>query len=324
MPLQRHRSIVLALAVACGLAAATSAEVVDQVVANVDKEVILLSDIMMELGPQIRDIRTQSANEQEFRAAMDRQIRATLEQAIENRILLREAQLAGLEVEDAAVEKRLEDYKKLYPSNEEFMRELEAAGETLTELRSRLKKQMLARGMAVRKMKELESGIVISESDVAQFYQDNKSSFEHPERVRCAQIFLPATTAQERDTVRARLEQLREEVIDGADFADLAIEHSQAPGAQDGGLIGWVVRGDLVAPLDDAVFSLNEGEISEVIETPQGFHLLKVEKKEGSGLATLDEARREIEPKLRAAGAAEKYKKWMADLRKRSRVQIFI
>ena len=94
--------------------------------------------------------------------------------------------------------------------------------------------------------------------------------------------------------------------------------------AEDGGIIGWVQRGDLKGPLDEAAFALGEGEVSGAIETEEGFHLVKVEKKEAAGLATLDDARKDIEPELRRAAAGEKFKKWMEDLRKRSKVQVFI
>lgn len=205
------------------------------------------------------------------------------------------------------------------------MEEIEAAGETVTDLKARLKKQMLARTMAVQKMREFEKDIVVSESDVAQYYEDNKEKFQHPERVRCSQIFLPASNdLAEREKVRAQAEQLKAEIDSGADFGELAIEHSKAPGAEDGGIIGWVQRGDLVGPLDEAAFSLSEGQVSAVIESDQGFHLLKVDKKEAAGQATLDDVRKEIEPELRRAAAAEKYKRWIEDLRKRSRVQVFL
>jgi parvulin-like peptidyl-prolyl isomerase len=315
--------LVLTLIALSGTGA--SADIVDQVVANVDTEVILLSDIMMELGPQIADLRRDATNEEAFNKAVQDKVRATLDQAIENRILLREAQLAGLSVDDATVEKRLEEYRKLYDSNEEFLRELETAGETMSDLRTRLRKQMLARTMAMRKMTEFENGVVVSESDVAQYYDDRKDDFRHPERVRCAQIFVAAPAdSGVRAIAKARLEQLRDEVVSGTEFAELAIEYSQAPGAEDGGIVGWVQRGDLVKPLEDAAFGLEPGQLSEIIETDSGFHLLTIDKKEPAGLATLDEARKEIGPLIRTQAAAERYQKWIDELKKRSRVRVFI
>ncbi|MCC6699043.1 MAG: peptidylprolyl isomerase [Candidatus Hydrogenedentes bacterium] len=317
---------VLGLALAFSVfAGIVRSETVDQVVANVDTEVILLSDIMAELGPQAGELRRNAANEEEFNKALQDKIRATLEQAIENKILLREAQLAGLVVDDDTVEKRLEEYKKLFDSNEAFLKELENAGETLSDLRSRLRKQMLARTMAVRKTRELEDGIVVSESEVAQYYEDHKSDFSHPERVRCYQIFIaaPADAAQ-RAVAKARLEQLRDDIDAGSEFGELAVQYSEAPGKEDGGVIGWVERGDLVKALEDTAFGLEPGQISGVVESDSGFHLLTIDKKEDAGLATLDEVRKDIEPLIRSEAASVQYKKWMDELKKRSRVRVFI
>ena len=314
--------LVLGFSVLFGVA---HAETVDQVVANVDTEVILLSDIMIELGPQVGELRRGAANEEEFNKALQDKIRSTLEQAIENKILLREAQLAGLAVDDDTVEKRLEEYKKLFDSNEAFLKELESAGETMSDLRTRIRKQMLARTMAVRKMREFEEGIVVSESEVSQYYEDHKNDFSHPERVRCYQIFIaaPADAAQ-RDVAKARLEQLRDDIDAGSEFGELAIQYSEAPGKEDGGIIGWVERGDLVKALEDTAFGLEPGQISGVVESESGFHLLTIDKKEAAGLATLDEVRKDIEPLIRSEAAGVHYKKWMDELKKRSRVRVFI
>lgn len=307
---------------ALGLANGSAwADVVDRVLASVDKEVILLSDVMMELGPYIPDIRAAASNEEEYNRLLDQRVRATLEQAIDNKILLRQALLAGLEVKDDVVERHIEDLKK----TEGFQEYLEASGETLSELRARLRKNLLARKVAYDKTQEFAKTVVVSEADVAQYYQDHKSEFERPERLRVRQIFLSAPAApRERAVARARLEQLIEELQAGADFASLAQVHSMAPGAEDGGIIGWVTRGDLDRRLEDAVFGLPEGGVSDVIESEYGMHLVKVDRREEAGLTGLEEVRREIEPILRAQEAAQRYQKWIADLRNRSQVRVFL
>ncbi|MBN2312090.1 MAG: peptidyl-prolyl cis-trans isomerase [Candidatus Hydrogenedentes bacterium] len=314
-----------------GLGAATArAELVDQVVATVDTEVILLSDIMAELGPEIRDLRVTAESEQAFNQAVDKRIRATVDQAIESKILYREAQLAALDIDDDIIEKQFQELKKLYPSHEEFLKELEASGESMSDLRERLRKQFLARAMAARRMDQLEKEVVISESEVAQYYHDHQEDFSRPERARCRQIFLPLEEGVSPDIVRARMEEVKREVAAGASFAELAEAFSKAAGAEDGGIIGWVVRGetpgqgDLVEALEKAVFATEEGGITDIVQTDFGFHLVKVEKREEAGLASLDEVRKEIEPRLRTQAAGERYKKWIAELRKRSRVRTFI
>lgn len=301
------------------------AEILDKVLASVDTEVILLSDVMTELAPYLMELRRTAPSEAEFDVRVDEQVRATLQQAIDNKILLREAQLAGLKVSDDLIEQRLAELRKLYPSEDAFHRELEASGETMSELRSRLRKQVLAYKMSVDKREALARAVSVSESDVAQYYQDHRAEYERPEEVRVRQIFLGAPAdADQRALVRARMEQLIEELALGADFAELAKAHSEAPGAVEGGVIGWVKRGDLQESLEEVVFSLPVGEVSGIVETENGLHLLRVDARRAPGLRTLDEVRTEIEPALRAQEARKLYDKWMADLRKRSRVRVFL
>ncbi len=306
------------------------AETVDQVLASVDVEVILLSDVLMEIGPEINAMRQQASNAEEFRALMDARIRETLEQSIDSRILLREALLAGLTIDEAEADRRIEKFKNSYPSIEEYLNDLEKAGITESEMRERFIKQQKARSMAAIKMRELEEEVVVSESEVAQYYYDHQDQFSQQERARCRQIFMPKTGNAEDDAIsRARLEELIADLEAGADFADLAIRYSQGPAAADGGAMGWVVKsgpdvdGDLIPALEQAVFELKTGEWTDVIETEGGFHILKVDEYLESGEATLDEVRKDIGPLLRSEAAALRFEKWLAELRKRSRVQVF-
>lgn len=314
---------ILLLASVFSIPGAGHAETVDQVMASVGTEPILLSEVMAEIAPQIRDLRARARNEAEFTQAADELVGAALEQAIENKILLREAMLAGIEIDEDTVNKRLQEVRALYPSSEEFMKDLQQAGETMGDLRERLRKQLMARSMAVRKRRQFEREITVTESEVAQYYQDNRRDFDRPERARVRQIFIESEDgADARAVARARIDELKKELDAGADFQALAKAHSQAPGADEGGIIGWVVRGDLVAVLEQAVFSLPEGGVSGVLESPGGFHILQIEQREEAGQATLDEVRREIQPILRDRAAGERYRKWMAELRKQSRVKV--
>lgn len=330
--MNRTASMLIACLVFALVAAGPArAAVVDQVVATVDTEAILLSEIMAELQPEIQEMQAQAPDAQTFTRALDERVRKTVDQAIESKILYREAAIAGLEIPEDVVEERLQELKKLYDTNEAFLQDLEKAGETVGDLRVRLRKQMLARAMGMRKMNDLEKSVVVSESDVAQYYQDHQDEFTRPDRVRCRQIFLPKEAGgPEPAVIRARLEEITKDLEAGASFAELAEAFSQGAGAKDGGLIGWVVRGaetgkgDLVKPLEDVVFATGEGALTGIVETDYGFHLVKVEKKESAGLASLEEVRKEIEPILRRQAAGELYDKWMAELRKRSRVRRFL
>lgn len=313
---------IMAFALAAGQA---GAELVDAVVASVDKEVILRSELLDEIAPLLATLQSTGVSGQEAAADAEKALREALDQAIERKILYRQAQLAGLEVPEKDVEERLNKIKKQYASQDDFLKLLEEAGETISDFRDRLRKQIMAISMGMRKRQEFEKEAVISEAEVSQYYTDHASEFARPERVRLRRIFLSADKdAQARALVKARIEALRDELLLGADFATLAREHSSGPDAAEGGLVGWVVRGDLVPELENAAFTAESGAISDIVETEWGFHLLKVEVHEQAGQAAYEEVRTEIEPRLRAHYADERYRKWMEELRKRSRVRVFI
>jgi parvulin-like peptidyl-prolyl isomerase len=223
------------------------------------------------------------------------------------------------------LDKQIEDIRKRYKSNEEFLKVIEDAGETMSDFRERIRKHMLAAIMGIRKHEEFKKDAVISEADVAQYYQDNKEKFSHPDRARVRRIFLSAgSTAEDRARTLARLEEIRQEIEAGADFAQLAQSLSNGPEAKEGGMMGWVKRGDLDRTLEEAVFSLPEGGVTGVLESSFGYHIFKVTKKEAAGVLSFEEARKEIEPALRDDRAQERYDKWMDELRKRSQVRVFV
>lgn len=306
------------------LAAAASASVVDAVVATVGNEVILMSEVMEDVEPIVPELRQAAQSEAQFTLEMRRAMQEALDQAIEFKILFRQAQLAGLQVEDSHIEQRLAEVRRRYPSEAAFQDALRDAGESMSDIRERLRQQTMAIGMGFQKRRQLEREVTISQADVEQYYRDNLESFRKRERVLLRRVFLGASTPEARAQARARLEVVRDEVALGASFGELARQHSEGPEAEQGGRVGWVERGDLVVALEDAAFALAPGQTSGIIDTDFGCVLLLVEDREEAGIASLDEVRTEIEPVLRARGADEQYRAWMAELRQRSRVRVFL
>jgi len=315
--------MIFGLGVAVLASASTFAVTVDAILATVDKEAILRSDLIQEIGPLINDLRATYSGA-DLEREIERASQEALERAIENRILYREAIAAGAKLEDAQVEERIERIRSQYPSAEEFNKALESAGETMSDFRERVRKQVIAMSYAAVKRREFQREAVITETDIAQYYQDHQSEWDRPERVKVRRIFLDvAQDAEARATATARLEALREELELGANFAELAAEHSKGPEAAQGGLVGWVSRGDFVAALDEALFALPEGGVSGVLNTEFGVVLLKAEEKEEAGQADLQEMRTEIEPLLRDQYALKRFDGWIKELRKKSLVQVF-
>ena len=303
----------------------SQADIVDQIAATVDTEVILYSDLMNEITPALQEVQAKAPTKEAFERERDKIVREALDTAVERKILYREALLAGIEVKDKDIEERLNKIIEGYNNVEEFRRALEEAGENMSDFRESLRKQIMAITFGTMKRKNFENEVVISDAEVRQYYQDNESEFSRPERVKVRRIFLSAGSGEEaRGKVKARLEALAEEIRLGADFGELAKEHSEGPDAAENGLMGWVAKGDLVPELESVVFDLPEGGVSGVVETQWGFNLLRVDQKEGAGTASFEEARTDIEPMLRAKYADEHYRKWINELRKRSRVRVYL
>ncbi|MBI3118955.1 MAG: peptidyl-prolyl cis-trans isomerase [Candidatus Hydrogenedentes bacterium] len=312
-------------ATACFCTSPASAALVDGVVATIDNEVILHSDIVQDAGPVLQELQARAASQEQFKQEADKALREALDQAIERVLLFRQAQLAGMQVTDEQVEERLARIKQDYASDQEFQKMLEEAGETMGELRETVREQVMALSMAHAKQEQFSKEAVVSEAEMRQYYQDHQADFTKPERVNVSRIFLPAgSDAQERTKARAQLEALKEELALGADFAELAKKYSKGPDAESGGLVGWISRGDFVGPLEDAAFSLSAGGLSEVIETDFGYTLLRINEKSEAGTGSFDEVRTEIEPILRQNYTTERYTKWVDELRKRSRVMIYL
>jgi parvulin-like peptidyl-prolyl isomerase len=319
------RSLIASAALILMLTPQAGAELVDGIVATVDTEVILHSDLMSEAGPFLAELRTQGLSQEQMEREARKIMREALDQAIEQRILYREGLLAGLNIPDDLIEERLNRIRRQYGAQAEFDKMLQEMGATVSEFREQLKKQMIAIAFGMRKRDEFQKDAVVAESDLRQYYQDNIDEYMRPKRVRAYRIFLAAGDGpEERARVRARLESLRDEIALGASFSSLAEAHSEGPDASGGGLIGWVMPNDLVPELDNVLFSLDIGQVSQPTETEFGYHLLMVEAKEEAGMASFSEVRNEIEPILRAKYAEERYSKWIAELRKRSRVRVFL
>jgi len=304
-------------------------EVIDQVLAVVDGDPILQSDLNSLIADEF-EYRLQQAGQRNAQDLYQELLRDALDEAIDNKILLRLArQRVGmnpnLAISDEEIDESIREIQKNYENLDAFYSDLEESGQTMNDLRQIVRENIMARRMALGIRRSFEQEAMVTESDVAQYYEDNIDEFRHPERVRLRQIFLEAGEDEgERAKVRGRMEQLREELEAGADFSELAKAYSEAIGAEEGGLIGWTAPGDLVGELNDAAFALEAGEISGVIESRGGFHILKVDERQDAGLAELEEVRTEIEPLIRTQKADERYRDWIAERREESRVQVFL
>ncbi|MEW6517598.1 MAG: SurA N-terminal domain-containing protein [candidate division FCPU426 bacterium] len=149
--------------------------------------------------------------------------------------------------------------------------------------------------------------VEIPETQIEEYYQYHRAEFDQPEEVAASHILVRTSanaTEEEKLTAKLKLENLRNEIVKGKDFAEMAREHSDDPGsASKGGDLGYFKRGAMVKPFEEAAFKLKAGELSAPVETPFGYHLIKVTGRKEAKPSTLAGVRSQIVERLKNAEA---------------------
>ncbi len=158
----------------------------------------------------------------------------------------------------------------------------------------------------------LASQVSISDEDARKEYEAHKDKFGAPEQRRARHILIDApkdAPADKRTAAKARAVTLLQQVKAKPDsFADIAKANSQDPGsAPQGGELGFFARGAMIKPFEDVAFTLKSGEISDVVETDFGYHIIQLEEIRGGGQKSFDEVKTQIVDELKRTGAAKKF-----------------
>ncbi len=150
--------------------------------------------------------------------------------------------------------------------------------------------------------------VQISPKEIEDYYQNNKEKFGQPKKVKVRHILIKAEGKDAEVTAKAKekAESIRKEAAEGKDFAKLAKQYSEDPGTKDrGGELGYISKGMVVPEFEEAAFSLKAGEISAVIQTPYGFHILKVDDVQEARTEPLEKAKDQVDALLRNRKARE-------------------
>lgn len=142
----------------------------------------------------------------------------------------------------------------------------------------------------------------LDEGQVEQYYQENKENYQTPEQRRASHILFKVAesdSAEQKAAQRKKAEDILKQLQEGADFAALATEFSEGPSKTRGGDLGLFPRGAMVPSFDEAVFSMEEGALSEIVETPFGFHVIKLTEIQPATTRSLEDVRAAITDELK-------------------------
>lgn len=235
---------------------------------------------------------------------------ADKQDSIELRILASKA-AANVVVPSATVKNRLDEIRKRYPSEDEFAHDMEGHGLTEGEL-----EKAVERDLHIEAVLEKVASVIapISPVDAEIYYHLHPEAFDRPEVRRLRHILITFNNPQQKIKAMATLVSLRSKLKNAEKFAAAALQHSQCPTAMEGGMLGLVKRNQLYAELEPAAFGLSEGEISEVLESPIGLHILRCDEILPSGMLPFPEVCTRIIERLTDKRRREAQQQWIKDL----------
>lgn len=210
-----------------------------------------------------------------------------LEQIINYELLFQQAKKEKVKISKGDINLEIDKIKDSFSSPEEFNEVLKANKLTLTQLKDDIKRQLMIQYI----LEEAKNKINITDYELLEYYNKNKESFFESEKVHARHI-LVETEEEAKNIIR----QLNEGIID---FAELAKEKSICPSAENGGDLGFFARGQMVKEFEDVAFSLKPGEISDIVKTEFGYHIIKSEEKKEEHSPSFEEVKDQINSILR-------------------------
>jgi peptidyl-prolyl cis-trans isomerase C len=210
-----------------------------------------------------------------------------------------------MKVPDADVDKEVQKIRAGYPDDLSFRRSLASENMSFSEWRESLRYSLIERAFFAKLREKIKNP---SEDEIKKYFEENRALFRKKERVSLRQIVVDE---------ESKAEILKTE-IKTKDFATIAKKYSNAPEAKNGGLVGWVERGTV--DFFEPAFLLPVGGTSQIIQSPFGYHILRVEKKLPASAGSLDDARPDIIKTLVARREQAEFVSWMDGQIRSSRI----
>lgn len=317
-----YKMIGLSILFVMLMAVTAAGEVTDKIIAVVNDEIITQKEFNELFEPYRQRIEeTYKGNDKE--GVIKQTKEAMLQRLIDNLLIEYEAKKRGVGIKDEEVMNVLKDM--LVRQNigmEDFMKKLEKEGNSLASVKKEIKGQ-LTRMKLMRW--EVKSKIIVSDQEIGEYYNQHRDEYEGREAVRLKQILLlipPNADKAMKVKIKENAAKIQKKAINGESFDALAAQYSQGPAAAQGGDLGFIEKGGIIPEMETVAFNMPPGQVSPVIESSVGFHIIKVIDKRGAGLKSIAVVRQEIKAKLEDEKLEKKYDEWISEVRKRSHIEI--
>ena len=255
----------------------------------------------------------------------DRVYRGVLDDMIAYRLLVQEVKARKIIVPESDIDAQIAQIRGQFQTDAQFQQALTMQKMTLAAVRDDARSEL-----GVEKLVETEIAgkIAVTPEAVTDFYQKNQDKFQQGARVRASHILIavPDTAdAAAKQQAKTKAEAVLKDLKGGKDFAAAAKESSQDPGsAPSGGDLGFFEQGQMVPPFEQAAFALKPGAMSELVESPFGFHIIKVAEKQDARVVPLEEAKPKIDEFLSGQNRQTQTQAFVSTLKAKAKIEILI
>src|SRR3989454_954851 len=314
------RAVLTAILLFIGSNLFAQAKTIDEIIAWVNTDIILKSEYELRKAAIRNDLaepapRGRGLQGTQLEQAFNDAQKILLRDLIDETLLLQQAKDMGLNA-DLEVIKTMEQLRqeRKLGSLDDLEKAIVAQGFSVDEFKQNIKTRYLTSQVLQR---EVYGRVVVTTEEMRKYYDANIKNFNRPAgiRVREISIYTENRGPDEIESQRKKIEEALAAVKKGDNFAEVAAKYSESQSAQEGGDLGFFVKGELAKPLEDVASSLEKGQVSDVITLNGAFMILKVEDKHEGGTLPFELAQKEIQDILWAQGVQPKIREYLTKLR---------
>ncbi|HET9844928.1 MAG TPA: peptidyl-prolyl cis-trans isomerase [Nitrospira sp.] len=286
----------------------SAAKIEDRIAAIVNSDLIMLSEVRRELAPERERLEKHYRGEELSRRLQMAEAMA-LTTMIERRLQLQEAKARSVEVADQEVKQAV---KQLVQQGEKIDEQDPVSTNSVRDQLTLLK--VVDR--------EVRSGVMVADPEMKRYYQEHRDRFALPEEYTLSQILIKPRSPDDVADAKAKGREVTALLKQGESFEDLALRYSDGPTASRGGRLGLVRQGELLPAIERGVSTLVPGGISDVIESPEGLHIVRLDDKKPKQFRPFEEVRQEIQALVFQQKSEDMFQSWLADLKNKAYIEI--
>ena len=250
-------------------------------------------------------------------------LRTEVVEGLVRRELLYQEAKGKVKVTEPEIDAEVKKLKEQYPREGDFSSALAAMNISPSSLRAQVE-----RALAIQKeIDAYAAKVPVDDKEIWAYYDRNRASFRVPEQVRASQILItcdPSWDQAKKAAARKKIEDLKVKLKAGQDFESLARTYSEDPSSSKGGDLGYLRTGQVVKPFEDALFALKPGEVSDIVETSVGFHLIKAVDRKPESTIPFEKVKDQLRTALKQEKGQQEANASAAKAREKARVEVFL